>query len=342
MMAQEEQQLELLGSMSFGGPLACEDRRLLNQRLSRFLSGGTSSSGKGVAGTVGRELEEETTAFVTGYLGADLESMNWDGGEYLYAMTLITTIGYGVFAPTTDNGKWFSIVYALFGFALFGYAMGVSMQLLETLARQLAAWLVQKWRKWRGIEPKNNKKEKEGRMGITPQNEQDEDKVVALTAIDTADAESNDGSTTGMPKKEVALTARAGATGPTADLFGGNSLPPVEQLPPIQRLDSDEANNSGNENADANNNGDAVDQSPNTTGGDKGGGGDDDKDDAVDDEDDEVEDELIEFTVLCIYTFVTGLWVLHMATVFQAREQWETLRDSVYWVIVTTTTIGFG
>jgi hypothetical protein len=111
MMEKEEQQFELLATMSFGsssGSDACEDRRLLNYKLSIFQR---ESVGREGAGTTKRVLEEETTAFVTGYLGADLEAMNWDGGEYLYALTLITTIGYGVFAPTTYAGKWFSIWY---------------------------------------------------------------------------------------------------------------------------------------------------------------------------------------------------------------------------------------
>ena len=35
--------------------------------------------------------------FVIGYLGPDLDNLNWEGGgEYLYALTVITTIGYGV------------------------------------------------------------------------------------------------------------------------------------------------------------------------------------------------------------------------------------------------------
>jgi hypothetical protein len=38
--------------------------------------------------------------------------------------------------------------------------MGVSMQLLEALARSLAVWLVKKWWKWRGIDPEERKKEK--------------------------------------------------------------------------------------------------------------------------------------------------------------------------------------
>jgi hypothetical protein len=47
--------------------------------------------------------------FVAGYLGAELEYMSWDsGGEYLYALTVITTIGYGVFVPSTFDGRCFT------------------------------------------------------------------------------------------------------------------------------------------------------------------------------------------------------------------------------------------
>jgi hypothetical protein len=81
---------------------------------------------------------EESLGFVVGYLGPDLENLNWEGGgEYLFALTVITTIGYGVFVPSTHDGKLFTIFYAIFGFCLLGFTMGSTMALLESMSRFL-------------------------------------------------------------------------------------------------------------------------------------------------------------------------------------------------------------
>jgi len=75
--------------------------------------------------------------YVTGYLGPNLDFLNWHGGEYLYAFTLITTIGYGVFVPTTKNGKMLSILYAFIGFCLVGFCFGKSTVLIDDFAKKL-------------------------------------------------------------------------------------------------------------------------------------------------------------------------------------------------------------
>lgn len=49
---------------------------------------------------------------------------NWDiGGSFYYCFTLVTTIGYGSFGPSTDGGKLFTIFYMLVGIPLFGFLL---------------------------------------------------------------------------------------------------------------------------------------------------------------------------------------------------------------------------
>ncbi|KAM9354045.1 LOW QUALITY PROTEIN: potassium channel subfamily K member 10b [Pholidichthys leucotaenia] len=58
-------------------------------------------------------------------------SSNWDlGSAFFFAGTVITTIGYGNIAPSTEGGKIFCILYAIFGIPLFGFLLaGIGDQL---------------------------------------------------------------------------------------------------------------------------------------------------------------------------------------------------------------------
>jgi len=91
---------------------------------------GSSSS----SSSSSRYLAEESK-YVAGYLGPNLEYLNWSGGEYLYALALITTVGYGVFVPTTVEGRYFSIVYSFLGFCLVGFCFGKSTGLIDDIAK---------------------------------------------------------------------------------------------------------------------------------------------------------------------------------------------------------------
>jgi len=75
--------------------------------------------------------------YVTGYLGPNLDFLNWQGGEYLYSFALITTVGYGVFVPATMTGKMLSILYAFIGFCLVGFCFGKSTVLIDGFAKKL-------------------------------------------------------------------------------------------------------------------------------------------------------------------------------------------------------------
>ena len=69
--------------------------------------------------------------FVGGYFGSDESQLNWHTGAIFFALTTVTTLGYGSFVPETSAGKGASIVYGLFGVLLFGYALTLLNQAVE-------------------------------------------------------------------------------------------------------------------------------------------------------------------------------------------------------------------
>lgn len=64
------------------------------------------------------------------------------GGEWqffsscMFTFTLVTTIGYGTFAPVTDRGKAFLVLFSLFGIPL----AGTTLVLLSSSALKLVTW----------------------------------------------------------------------------------------------------------------------------------------------------------------------------------------------------------
>ncbi|MBN3294869.1 KCNKA protein, partial [Amia calva] len=67
-------------------------------------------------------------------------SSHWDlGSAFFFAGTVITTIGYGNIAPSTEGGKIFCILYALFGIPLFGFLLaGIGDQLGTIFVKSIA------------------------------------------------------------------------------------------------------------------------------------------------------------------------------------------------------------
>ncbi|KAJ8289031.1 hypothetical protein COCON_G00016900 [Conger conger] len=67
-------------------------------------------------------------------------SSYWDlGSAFFFAGTVITTIGYGNIAPSTEGGKIFCILYAIFGIPLFGFLLaGVGDQLGTIFVKSIA------------------------------------------------------------------------------------------------------------------------------------------------------------------------------------------------------------
>ena len=57
------------------------------------------------------------------------ELEGWPLLDSIYFLTVsITTVGYGDISPSTVGGKWFVCVWALSGFFLFSYLLGLSVQ----------------------------------------------------------------------------------------------------------------------------------------------------------------------------------------------------------------------
>uniref|UniRef100_A0A8D0HMC4 Potassium two pore domain channel subfamily K member 10 n=1 Tax=Sphenodon punctatus TaxID=8508 RepID=A0A8D0HMC4_SPHPU len=67
-------------------------------------------------------------------------SSHWDlGSAFFFAGTFITTIGYGNIAPSTEGGKIFCILYAIFGIPLFGFLLaGIGDQLGTIFGKSIA------------------------------------------------------------------------------------------------------------------------------------------------------------------------------------------------------------
>ncbi|XP_072347511.1 potassium channel subfamily K member 10-like [Scyliorhinus torazame] len=67
-------------------------------------------------------------------------SSHWElGSAFFFAGTVITTIGYGNIAPSTEGGKIFCILYALFGIPLFGFLLaGIGDQLGTIFGKSIA------------------------------------------------------------------------------------------------------------------------------------------------------------------------------------------------------------
>ena len=49
----------------------------------------------------------------------------WNSNSALFVFTIVSTIGYGNFAPVTNGGKLFLMVYALIGIPIVGICVGI-------------------------------------------------------------------------------------------------------------------------------------------------------------------------------------------------------------------------
>jgi hypothetical protein len=56
---------------------------------------------------------------------ADRQWGNANPNSALFSFTIVSTIGYGNFAPETRGGKWFLVCYAMFGIPVVGTCVGI-------------------------------------------------------------------------------------------------------------------------------------------------------------------------------------------------------------------------
>eukprot|EP00639_Heterosigma_akashiwo_P000048 CAMPEP_0194576706 /NCGR_PEP_ID=MMETSP0292-20121207/11741_1 /TAXON_ID=39354 /ORGANISM="Heterosigma akashiwo, Strain CCMP2393" /LENGTH=298 /DNA_ID=CAMNT_0039428863 /DNA_START=210 /DNA_END=1106 /DNA_ORIENTATION=+ len=68
-----------------------------------------------------------------------LTNPDWTySGAAFFAVTVMTTIGYGTFAPSTDGGKVFTIFYALFSIPCFLYTLAVVSELIKNVGKKIS------------------------------------------------------------------------------------------------------------------------------------------------------------------------------------------------------------
>ena len=73
-----------------------------------------------------KQVGKIVTAAGKGYDG-EVEGWSYEWtfpNVLLFTITIMTTIGYGHICPQTDDGKLFTIIYALFGMPLFVMFLG--------------------------------------------------------------------------------------------------------------------------------------------------------------------------------------------------------------------------
>ena len=56
-----------------------------------------------------------------------MESLSWTfSGSLFFAFQIMTTVGYGTFAPSTDAGRAFTVFFASIGIVVTGFVLGIT------------------------------------------------------------------------------------------------------------------------------------------------------------------------------------------------------------------------
>ncbi|XP_028853817.1 potassium channel subfamily K member 10b [Denticeps clupeoides] len=86
-----------------------------------------------------KQAIDSANAGVSPIGNTSFESSYWDMlSAFFFAGTIITTIGYGNIAPSTEGGKIFCICYSIFGIPLFGFLLaGICDQLGTILVKSI-------------------------------------------------------------------------------------------------------------------------------------------------------------------------------------------------------------
>jgi hypothetical protein len=85
----------------------------------------TNAAKQWQVGVLPTYLKNQLEGLISGDIsGSDKRAMNWEiTSSIFFVMTIISTIGYGTFAPSTDGGKAFTAIFCFVGIGYFGYTL---------------------------------------------------------------------------------------------------------------------------------------------------------------------------------------------------------------------------
>ncbi|XP_066542414.1 potassium channel subfamily K member 10b [Hoplias malabaricus] len=123
----------VVGGLAFQAleqPYESDQKNTITQEKALFLQRNPCVSSEELEALI-KHAVDAVSAGVSPIGDTSNNSSHWDlGSAFFFAGTVITTIGYGNIAPSTEGGKIFCILYAIFGIPLFGFLLaGIGDQL---------------------------------------------------------------------------------------------------------------------------------------------------------------------------------------------------------------------
>ncbi|KAL7873050.1 hypothetical protein AOLI_G00121210 [Acnodon oligacanthus] len=123
----------VVGGLAFQAleqPFESDQKNTITQEKALFLQRNPCVSQEELEALI-KHAVDAVSAGVSPIGDTSYNSSHWDlGSAFFFAGTVITTIGYGNIAPSTEGGKIFCILYAIFGIPLFGFLLaGIGDQL---------------------------------------------------------------------------------------------------------------------------------------------------------------------------------------------------------------------
>jgi len=104
------------------------ERDVMQHQLDKEMVMETLLEYTGQNSSAAQELYDELRKYTLGlknFTNKELDHNHWDlEHSAIFSFTVVTTIGYGTFAPTTSSGQIFLIIYALVGIPVAGLTLG--------------------------------------------------------------------------------------------------------------------------------------------------------------------------------------------------------------------------